>query len=211
MALTRRTENTSKKSDVVIDNLDEREYEARLVMVADLGLQEQEYAGEKKNPAQQVSLGLEILGETITVDGEERPRILWTKPFNIFATLTEKGNELKYYSVFDPSAEAGELPDWDAQLGKPCSVFIKHTTSGDNVYDNISKVVAIPSKYQDNVPPATAEMGVGDADDADNMVTKSLFGLAKYVFDKRIGGNAADSSTEEESTSDDFDDSDVPY
>jgi hypothetical protein len=54
-------------------------------------------------------------------------------------------------------------------------------------------------------------MGVGDADDPDNMVTKSLFGLAKYVFDKRIGGNAADSSTEEESKSDDFDDSDVPY
>jgi len=210
MALVRRTEGSTKETrDIQMENLEEREYEARLVAVADLGLQVQEYKGEVKNPAQQISLGLEIVGETYTVDGEEKPRLLWSKPFNIYRNLTEKGNELKYYSIFDPSAEDGDTPDWDSQIGKACSVYIVHSEDKKDkskLYDNIGKIVAIPAKYQESVPPASiTDLGVGNADDPDNPVNKVLYGLTKFVFDKRIGSNT------EESAPNPSTDGDSPY
>lgn len=197
MALTRRTESGSSSSDkdIVIENLDETEYESRLVAVADLGLQEgMVYMGEKKPDAQQIALGFEVLGETYTEDGVEKPRMLWSETINIFSTLTEKGKEIQYYSVFEPSATAGEIPDWDGQIGKPCNLSIVHVPDkkdSSKLYDNIGKVTPIPVKYQDNVPPATiTDLGIGDADDPNNPVTKSLWGLPKYVYNKRIGAPA---------------------
>jgi len=185
MALARRTES-SGGSSIDYENLKAGEHDGRLVMVADLGLQRQEYKGEYKGDVQQISLGIEILGETITIDDVEHPRLMWTKPMYIYNTLTPKGSELVYYSVFDPTAGEGELPDWDAQLGKPCTVNVEHTHKDDNTYDNVKALLAIPLKYQDGVDAATMDMGVGDSDDKDNAVNKALFGLAKYVFDKRV-------------------------
>lgn len=177
-------------SNVEYDNLDETDYDSRLVMVADLGLQEPHPSSESQNPVQSIALGLEICGEDVTVDGETRPRFMWTKPFNIYATLTERGSEIDYYSVFDPSAKPGDVSDWDAQLGKPCSVRIEHVEGkGKNegkVFDNIAKIVAIPEKYRADVPPARMDCLIGDADEPDNHVNTMLFGLAKYVFDKRL-------------------------
>jgi len=193
MALARRTESTGSSSGGSdIPNLEAGEHEGRLVYVADLGLQKQEYKGEVKPDAQQIALGIEIVGQTIELDGKEVPRYLWTKPFNIFATLTPKGNELKMFSVFDPSANEGELPDWEAQLGKPCSVVVEHVHKDDNVYDNIKSVLSIPAKYQDGVEAASLSPAIGDSDEADNVVNKALFGLAKYVFDKRVQADNED-------------------
>ena len=178
MSLDRKTTSTSSgESDY--ENLEAGEYEARLVYVADLGLHQDEYKGEVKNPAQKIALGLEIVGKTVTIDGEQRPRYLWTKPFNIFSSLTAKGNELKFYSVFDSSATEGDVPDWDAQMGKACSLVMSQNDKG---YDDITNIAAIPSKYQDDIDPATIEGGVGD----DNSIISALFGLTKWTFDNRI-------------------------
>jgi len=185
MALARRTES-SGGSNIDYENLEVGEHDGRLVMVADLGLQRQEYKGEYKGDVQQIALGIEILGETITIDDAEQPRLMWTRPMYIYSTLTPKGKELEFYSIFDPSANEGELPDWDAQLGKPCTVNVEHVHKDDKTYDNVKALLPIPVKYQDGVDPATMEMGVGDSDEKDNPVNKALFGLAKYVFDKRV-------------------------
>jgi len=189
MALTRRTEGTNTGgSGAAIPNLPEGEHEGRLVYVADLGLQVNEYKGEVKPDTQQIALGVEIVGQTIELDGKTVPRFLWTKPFNIFSTMTEKGRELKFYSVFDSSANEGEVPDWDGQLGSPCTVVVKHANGNDGaVFDNISSLLPIPAKYQDGVELATLDFGIGDSEDPDDVVNKALFGLAKWVFDRRIG------------------------
>lgn len=187
MALTRRTEDSnSGGSNADIPNLEQGEHEGRLVYVADLGLQTKEYKGEYKGDIQQIALGVEIVGQTITLDDKEVPRLLWTKPMYIYSTLTEKGKELLLYKVFDSSANEGELPDWEAQLGKPCTVVVKHVHKDDKTYDNVSDLLPIPVKYHDSVDAATISIGIGDSEEDDNPVNDALFGLAKYVFDKRL-------------------------
>lgn len=197
MALVRRSipDTTNPPSDSGYSNLTAGEYEGRLAYVADLGLQEREYMGESKPPAQQISLAIEVLGNPVMIDGVEQPRLLWTKPFNIFYEMNEKGNELKYYKVFDPSASEGEVADWDSVLGKPCNVHVKSVAGkGENagkVYDNIDSLSPIPAKYQDKVADSTiTDQCVGDADDENNPAQSALFGLAKYVYDKRINAGS---------------------
>jgi hypothetical protein len=221
MALKRRStipETKTNNDNVEYTNLEAGEHEGRLVYVADLGLQEREYMGESKPPAQQLSLGIEIIGQTVSIDNKEVPRILWVKPFNVFYTLTEKGNEMKYFSVFEPTAQEGSVADWDAVLGLPCNVVVKHKKGkGENsnrVYDEISNLTPIPAKYQEGVGAAlTTDMAVGDADDENNAATKALFGLAKFVFDKRISENKPKLAVVKELVSDEDDDfeDDIPF
>jgi len=190
MSLKRRTVNSgnSNTSSVVSGNLvDGQEYEGRLVYVADLGLQAREYKGEQKDPAQQLSLGIEIIGETVEFeDGLTKPKILWTSPFYIYSKMSDKGKEYLNYKVFEPTAQADSVPDWEGQLDKPCSVTIKHASKDGNTYDNIGSITPIPKKYQDSVGEAVTEPCIGDADDPNNEATKALFGLAKWAYDRRL-------------------------
>ena len=186
MPLNRTSPEGEKKSDIEVTLLEAGDHDGRLVMVADLGLQRKEYKGECAGYFRQLALGIEVVGETITIDGKVQPRLMWTKPFYIYSTLTEKGNELKLFKVFDSSATEGQVPDWDAQLGKPCNVVVTHTqgkgTNSDNTYDNISDLGSIPAKYQDNVPDHLLKKDIG----MNQNIESNLFGLAKYVFDKRV-------------------------
>jgi len=223
MSLKRRApKQEASASNVEFTNLKHGgEYEGRLVYVADLGLQDQSYY--EKPPAQQLSLGIEILGETVEVDGKPVPRLLWTKPFNIFHRLTEKGNEIKYYSVFDSAAMPDTDADWDAALGEPCNVTIENVKGkGANegkLFDNIKGISAIPSKYRSGVEEGTMTPAIGDADDEENEATKALYGLARYIWDKREGAGeaapaakkAAPKAKVEEPSSDYDSDEDVPF
>lgn len=173
------------------------QYEGRLVYLADLGLQKKEYAGEDKGQFYQMALGIEIIGEKTVFeddDGEttEVPKLMWTRPHWAYDTMDERGKELILYRAFDPSATAGQVPDWESQLGKPCTVVVTNQNGkGDKakvVYDNIETLVAIPEKYQDSVDAAETTPAQNDPDDPENAVNKKLFGLVKYVFDKRIEG-----------------------
>ena len=217
MALNRRSSvsTTAASSEVEYTNLKEGEYEGRLVYVADLGLQEREYMGESKPPATQISLGIEILGETAMVDGKEQPRLLWTRPFNIFYEMNEKGNEYKYYKVFEPSAKEGQVADWDSVLGKPCNVLVKNVAGkGENasrLYDNIDSISPIPAKYQADVSPSTiTDQAVGDADDENNPAQRAMFGLPRYIFDRRIKGGNNKAEAKAVESSEDFDDA-IPF
>ena len=186
----RGTSNDEERKPIAL--LDEGDYEGRLVYVADLGLQVNEYKGEVKQPTQQISLGIEIIGESVMIDDVERPRLMFTKPFNIFNKLTEKGNELKYLRIFNPKAVEGVVGDWEAVLDTPVNVTVVNTTNGDNTYNNIGLLAPIPAKYQGSVGKSTITPAIGDADDEENVVTQSLFGLSKFVFDKRLPSQSDD-------------------
>jgi|TARA_R110002153_G_scaffold57556_2_gene158212 hypothetical protein len=197
MAINRISPKAEKSSSSIeYTNVPEGEHEGRLVYVADLGLQERDFAGESKPPAQQLALGIELVGQVQTMsDGGTLPRILWSKPFNIFQTMNERGNEYKYYKMFVPTAQEGQVAEWDNVLGLPISVVVSHSTSGDRTYDNISSLNPVPTKYRDQVADAmTAEMAVGDAEDANNVATKAMFGLVRYIHEKRINGKAQNSA-----------------
>jgi len=173
---------------VEYEKLENGEYEGRLVYVADLGLQKREYKGDVKSPAQQLALGVEILGHPVTIDGAEQPRILWTQPFNVFHELNALGKEMQYYTVFESTAQEGEVADWDSVLGLPCNVVVGKRSSkdGDKEYDHINALTSIPTKYRKDVVQCETEPCIGDADDPSNPCTLALFGLAKYVHEKRI-------------------------
>lgn len=217
MALNRKSSvsTTATSSEVEYTNLKEGEYEGRLVYVADLGLQEREYMGESKPPAQQISLGIEILGEYVMVDGKEQPRLLWTRPFNIFYEMNEKGNEYKYYKVFEPTAKEGHVADWDSVLGRPCNVLVVNVAGkGENankIYDNIDSISPIPTKYQGDVPASViTDQAVGDADDENNPAQRAMFGLPRYIFDRRIKGGNNNVEAKAIESSEDFDDA-IPF
>jgi len=181
---------TTVKSNVEFQNLPEGDYDGRLVYIADLGLQERSYKGEEKDPAYYASLGIEILGQPISTEDGTMTRIMWTKPFPLInKKISEKSGEFKAYKVFDKSAQDNCTPDWEAQLGKPVSVSIVHVpdkADPDIVYDNISMLTPIPDKYAAEVPEAETEFAVGDSDTPDNVVNGKLYGLAKWMFDKRL-------------------------
>lgn len=183
-------------SNVEYTNLAVGEHEGRLVYVADLGMQEREYMGEVKPPAKQLSLGIEVMGNAVDVDGTMRPRLLWSKPFNVFKSMNERGIEYKYYKAFDTTAAEGSVADWEAMLGMPVNVIVKHHKAGDRTYDNIDTLAAIPSKYHSNVAPTEfTDACVGDCSDENNSAQRAMFGLAKFVFDKRIKGGAVSPRT----------------
>jgi len=204
MALKRRSEQQSS-SNVEYSNLPEGEHEGRLVYVADLGLQKRDYMGDEKPPAQQISLGIEIVGESVTIDGEERPRLLWTRPFYIYGAMSERGKEYQFYKVFDPTAKEGEYADWDGVLNVPCNVIVKHMPNKQNpeqVYDNIDTITPIPKKYQSGVDEARlTDMCVGDADNPENPAQKATFGLAAYALGNRIMEEDVNTEKPKENTS----------
>jgi hypothetical protein len=195
MSFQRRSGTASKDSKGASPyiNLTEGEHEARLVYVSDCGLQAREYMGEVKTPAQQIALCLEIIGESVTIDGIEQPRIIWTKPFNIFGRMDSKSTEYKMYRAFVTQAKEDTVADWEEVLGMPVNVIIKHhKKDAETTYDNVDGLIAIPQKYASNVGPAmTADIGIAGSEDADSAPIRNLFGLAKYIHDKRLTDGGA--------------------
>ena len=212
MALNRiQTENNRSNNDNTESNytrLGNGEYEGRLVYIGDLGLQERIFKGEEKPPCQQITLGIEIVGS----DNNGEPRFLWTRPFNIFSKMSDKSKEYEYYTVFNPSAKPDTVADWDAVLGEPCSVVVVTTKSKDGTkeYDNIHTLSSIPSKYRKDVGEARITPCVGDCEDESNEATAALYGLAKYVWEKRIDPPKK-SKTKQPKKSEENIDEDVPY
>ena len=95
------------------ENLTEGEHEARLIYVADCGMQLREYKGEVKPPSQQIALCFEVLGSTVKIDGVEQPRIIWSKPFNIFGTMSGLSTEYEMFKAFVPTAKEDTVADWE--------------------------------------------------------------------------------------------------
>lgn len=188
MALNRRQPTDTPQKDY-LPNLDKGDYEARLVTVADLGLQKVEWDGEFKGNYQHIALQFEVIGQgQLDDDGKYQPRVLWTRPIKVFANKMSNA-ELEYYRAFDPSATSDQVPDWEAQALKPVTLTINNIKSKknpDRVYDSIVSVVRIPDKYADDVGAAVTEFGISDADNATDPLHERLFALPRQLFDDRI-------------------------
>jgi hypothetical protein len=216
MGFERKSAAQSKAANTMVyENLTEGEHEARLIYVADCGMQLREYKGEVKPPAQQIALCFEVLGSTIKVDGAEQPRIIWSKPFNIFGRMSGLSTEFEMYKAFVPTAQEETVADWKGVLGKPVNIIIKHfKKDADTTYDNVSGISPIPAKYQANVPEAiTTEFSIAGSEDEDAPAIKNLFGLAKFVHDKRISSTKNIPSAQEAQPAEEVEtfDDEVPF
>ena len=212
----KRTGEVSKKNDLEpIPNLEAGEHEGRLRYVADLGLHTNEYKGEVKPNVQKLALGIEIVGETIEIDGETKPRLLWTSAFNIFYQMTEKGKELQFYKVFDTSATEGVIADWDAVINEPCNVTVVHVKgkgeNSDRTYDNIASVSPIPSKYKAAVAEGLITDGcTGDVQNGNNPAQAATFGLPAWFIANQINFKVMEEAPVEPEREEIFDDA-VPF
>jgi len=212
----KRTGEVSKKNDLEpIPNLKAGEHEGRLRYVADLGLHTNEYKGEVKPNVQKLALGIEIVGETIEIDGETKPRLLWTSAFNIFHQMTEKGKELQFYKVFDTSATEGVIADWDSVINEPCNVTVVHVKgkgeNSDRTFDNIASVSPIPSKYKAAVAEGLITDGcTGDVQDGNNPAQVATFGLPAWFIANQINFKVMEEAPVEPEREEIFDDA-VPF
>ena len=133
--------------------------------------------------------------------------------FNIFGRMDSKSNEFAMFKAFVPTAKEDSIADWESVLGKPVNVIIKHhKKDADTTYDNVAGITSIPKKYLANVgKPVTTEFSIAGCEDADSPAIQNLFGLAKFIHDKRVvagstSGGSPEAVVEEETFS-----ADVPF
>jgi len=221
MSLNRQAPQGTPKSESSIEyqNLEVGEHEGRLVYVADVGFHRREYMGDFKGNFQNLCLGIEIVGKTFTMDGEEKPVMMWTKAFPVYQNMFENSGEFKMYSAFVPTAQDKDVPDWEALLGTPVNVIVEHTPDkkdSSKVYDNVAALAPIPAKYQSGVAAATLAPAAGNGED----VQQALYGLAKWLFDNQLSqadlGNdyATEANADHASAAGEpikFDDDDIPF
>jgi len=175
----------NKDTNIEYENLEVGEHDGRLVFIADVGFHKREYMGDFKGNFQNLCLGIEIVGKTFTMDGVQKPVMMWTKAFPVYENMFENSGEFKFYSAFVPTAQDKDVPDWEAQLGKPVNVVVEHTPDKKDpkkVYDNIASLAPIPAKYQEGVEAATITPAAGNGKE----VQDALYGLAKWLFDNQL-------------------------
>tara|TARA_R110002167_G_scaffold299111_1_gene503449 strand:- start:15 stop:638 length:624 start_codon:yes stop_codon:yes gene_type:complete len=191
------------------DVLPEDDYDARLVYVADLGVQKGNPKYDQKDN-QQLALCLEIVGRTREFEGETVPQLLWGSAFNIFQKLNELGNEYKNFKIFEPSCQEGDVADWDKVLGVPCSVS---TIINDRGYAEIEEITRVAKKHLDGVLDSiVTDMCTGDVDDEDNPAQKAMFGLPRWLVDNnRAGHEEGEPLVAQKPQASGIEDEDIPF
>jgi hypothetical protein len=117
-------------------------YMARIVIIADLGVQEQRpYKGQEKPPVQEILVTYELVTEFMKDedgnDDEERPRWI-TERFPLYNLKADKAKSTRRYLALDPKME--HQGDFTALLGAPCLVTVVNNERDGRVYNNVGNV-----------------------------------------------------------------------
>lgn len=185
MALNAKTvKNTGGKT---YPPMDAGSYPARLVQVIDLGVQPQEYLGEKKAPKREVMTTYEFLDEFLPDDkgepDETKPRWL-SESFPLNNLDSELAKSTKRYYALDPKEE--QDGDWFALVGSPASVTVVTNVGKDKVERNkIAATSAMRPKDAANAPELVNPVKTFDMDEPDLEVFLSL---PQWVQDKIKNG-----------------------
>ena len=150
----------SAKTETNYTPIPEGTYLAVCNMLIDLG----EQVNKKYDSiARKVLIGWEIPNETITIDGEEKPRIISKQYTNSLGKKASLRADLISWRGRDFTDE--ELAAFDLKniVGASCLINIVHNESGDRVYANISGIMALPKgmpKGQLSEPPTVFDLDV---------------------------------------------------
>ena len=147
------------------------------VGILDLG---EQYSENFKKYSNDVRFIWEIPGETVMVDGEEKPRQLY-RTFTISAG--KKSNLRKFLSSWNGKAytdgEFGELELFD-QLGKGCQLQV--VLSEDGQYNNIDNLMGLPKGMP--APKASSPFIKWDMDQWDEEAFQALPDWAREKIEK---------------------------
>lgn len=117
-------------------------YLAVCYMLVDLGMQ---YSEAFKKSSRKVLIGWEVPEETITIDGEERPRIItkqYTASLNESASLRQ---DLAAWRGRDFTQEELEAFDLRNIVGTSCMINVVHKVKKDGkTFANIQSIMALP-------------------------------------------------------------------
>lgn len=142
-------------------------YMAICVGVIDLG---EQYSDKFKTFANKVKIVFELVGETVEVDGEQKPRQL-SKEFTISAS--KKANLRTFLQSWNTATysddEFNDLELFD-QLGKPCQLTVVLNETKE--YANIESIMGIPKGFP--APTTTTELIKWDMSQWDDEVFAKL-------------------------------------
>lgn len=131
-------------------------YMAVCVGVVDLG---EQYSEKFKNYRNEVQFVWELSGETVEVDGEQKPRQL-SRTFSV--ATSKKSNLRGFLSSWNGAQYSDEqFCDIDLfdQIGRPCQLNVVLNDTGE--YANVDGVMPIPKGFpapQTNTPPVMWDM-----------------------------------------------------
>lgn len=163
-----------KKKGEALPPMDAGTYPAVCIGIVDLG---EQYSELFKNYSDKVLIIWEIPSQTVTVDGEEKPRWL-SKDFS--ASLNEKSNLYKFlvpwrgkpFTEEELSAE-GDGFDLKEMLGQGCFLQVIVDENDDGTKRNkITTVIALPAGM--SAPETATEKMVFDMDAWDDAVLEKL-------------------------------------
>ena len=146
-------------------------YPARLVVVADLGLQPQRpWQGKEKPPAYEILTTYELVDEFMQdEDGNEltdKPRWL-SETFPLYSLSSERAKSTVRYNALDPNGTIGG--EWAHLITIPCLVTTVNNPgkgkNADKTYTNIANVAGMRAKDRENVPELVNKSVVFDLDD----------------------------------------------
>ena len=142
-------------------------YMAVCVGVIDLG---EQYSEKFKNYSNKVKFVWELAGETVEVDGEQKPRQL-SKEFTI--STSKKGNLRGFLASWNgreySDEEFGDLDLFD-QLGKPCQLQVVLNETKE--YANVANLMQLPKGMP--APEAKSDPVMWDMDRWDDAVFEAL-------------------------------------
>lgn len=167
----------SEKKESSVPLLEPGTYPAVCCMLIDLGMQ---YSESFKTSARKVLIGWEIVGETVSIGGEEQARTfskIYTASLNEKATLRKDLNAWRGRPFTDQELEAFDMRKI---VGTPCLLTIIHNTATNgNVYANLAGVASLPKGYPK--PALTVSPTIYDIDESDPAVVDTL---PKWIGDK---------------------------
>jgi hypothetical protein len=120
-------------------------YPARVAQVIDLGVQPQEFKGEKKTPRREILLTYEFLDEFLPDEkgepNEDKPRWL-SETLPLHNLNSERAKSTGRYYALDPNVE--QDGDFFALVGYPCNVTVVVNKKKDgNLVNNVANVAAM--------------------------------------------------------------------
>lgn len=135
MSLTNLAASSGKKN---LGRIDEGTFPARIVQIIDLGIQEDEYLGERK-VGHKVFINFEFPTELVTVGDEDKPRWLG-KEYTV--SLHEKAALTKLVAAADPEGKAtSKGRNMKGLLGLPLMVSIGSTDKGNPKISNVARLM----------------------------------------------------------------------
>ena len=169
--------------------LDAGTYPARVLGVADLGLQPmQAWRGEEKKPRRKLAMAYEF-GDEFLVDDrgnemKDKPRVV-TETFPLYPLDSERAKSTQRYMVLDPSVELGG--DFSRLVDLPVLVtVVQNPDSSGRVWNNVASISAMRDKDKDKVPSLINTPFVFDLDEPNMETFSGLFPWLQKVITSNL-------------------------